>query len=161
LTALIILPTAIVFAEAEPTENEAEEETVRFQQVFADDEYNYYLDTFTARLTKHPYNSNEELVDVWIKLEPNSGGLYSDSAMVILQHYYMRQTKMEQQLLSEVVVNGYENTTSEQKANYREENWESLLPETSEEGCYFAVMKYMKAKTPPAQPKKKKWYQIF
>ncbi len=161
---LLLLPFS--FAHADESKTESGEETVieapkvRFLPIFSDDEYNYYLDTTTIKLVPHPYRK-EKIVDVWIKLEHNANAIYSDSAINILQHYYMRQVEAEQQLLSEIIVNSDENSASEQRAKYSEENWQALIPESSEESCYMEIMNYVKKYIPEEKPKKKKILGLF
>lgn len=155
------LPAYAADKTVQPIETQEQAVTLRFVPIFSDDEYNYYLDTTTIKLTAHPYK-NEQLVDVWLKLEHNAGALYSDSTVYILQHYYMRRGVAEQQLLSEVIINSDESSSSEQRANYSEANWEGLIPDTSEELCYQAVMNYVdKRFNVDTGKKKKKFLGIF
>lgn len=159
---LVITPGLAFAAEAADEINEEEQtEIVRFIPIFSDDEYNYYMDTATIKLTPHPYK-DEQLVDVWLKLEHNANALYADSAVYILQHYYMRQGAAQQQLLSEVLVNSEENFSSEQRAKYSEANWDNLIPDTGEELCYQEVMQYVEKRFyADTGKKKKKFLGIF
>ena len=96
-----------------------------------------------------PNSRDEYIVDVWIRLEPIEDGAdtkYSYPAKYYLEHYYLRPDKEQIQFLCELEVTGRPDNNVNQRS-YDLHNWESLVPESVEDGIYRAVLKKMKSKT--------------
>ena len=57
--------------DAVETKNKKNKEKDRFQEIFRDDSFIYYMDMRSARNVPIP-NRQERMIDVWVKLKPNS-----------------------------------------------------------------------------------------
>jgi len=127
--------------EKNPNNEEQAVTTERFVQIYKDDDATYYLDTFTAKKIKHPY-LKEDLLDVWLKVESNVNGVYSDPVSYAMKHYYVRLTEKQLQLINTVEFNG-ENPVYTPDEPYREKNWRTLVPSSSEENCYLIIVEIL------------------
>lgn len=148
---LCMLPSVVVLAADATEQNQtlsAESVNIealqngRFVYLFADDEYKYYLDRQTARQINHPY-LNEKLLDVWLKIVSNTNAVYADPDNYIMQHYFVRLKEKQLQLVNEVVFNGETAFNNDPDIPYREKNWRTVVPSSSDEGCYLEIVKYM------------------
>ena len=107
------------------------------------------MDKKSAKWILCPNSRDEYIVDVWIRLEPIEDGAdtkYSYPAKYYLEHYYLRPDKEQIQFLCELEVTGRPDNNVNQRS-YDLHNWESLVPESVEDGIYRAVLKKMKSKT--------------
>jgi hypothetical protein len=128
--------------EKNPKNEEQAVTTERFVQIYKDDESTYYLDNATAKKIKHPY-LKEDLLDVWLKVEGNANGVYSDPVSYAMKHYYVRLTEKQVQLINSVDFNG-ETPVYTPDEPYREKNWRTLVPSSPEESCYLKVIELVK-----------------
>ena len=75
--------------DAVKTKNKKSKEKDRFQEIFRDESFIYYMDTRSVRNVPIP-NRQDRMIDVWVKLKPNS---FSDgnakAAKYYLEHYYL------------------------------------------------------------------------
>ncbi len=116
--------------------------TERFVQIYKDDDSTYYLDKVTAKKIKHPY-LNEDILDVWLKVEVNVNGVYNDPVSYTMKHYYLRLKEKQLQLINSVDFNG-ESPVYTPDEPYREQNWRTLVPSSAEESCYLKVIELVK-----------------
>lgn len=131
----------------EQVENQQEHQAViekpveRYVFIYADDEYNYYLDTKTAKQMQHPYLS-EDLLDVWIKIVSNTSNQYLDqSSATVMQHYYVRLNQRQMQLINEVALGNDSAFKNQPDIPYSEKKWRTVVPGSSDEGCYDGIIK--------------------
>lgn len=140
------------FNNAQPAydqEEESKQLSDRYVKLMADDSFIYYMDKKSAKWILCPNSRDEYIVDVWIRLEPIEDGAdtkYSYPAKYYLEHYYLRPDKEQIQFLCELEVTGRPDNNVNQRS-YDPQNWESLVPESVEDGIYRAVLKKMKGKT--------------
>ena len=128
--------------EKNPKNEEQVVTTERFVQIYKDDDSTYYLDKATAKKIKHPY-LKEDLLEVWLKIEGNANGVYSDPVTYAMKHYYVRLKEKQVQLINSVDFNG-ETPVYTPDEPYREKNWRTLVPSSPEESCYLKVIELVK-----------------
>ena len=116
----------------------------RFQELFADGSYTYYMDTKNAQWIPMPHSGNEYIADVWVKLVQKEGSAdYSYPPKYFLEHYYIRPSTKQIQFLSELEVTGRPDNAIKERA-YSVQNWENLVPGSLEDDIYHEVLKRMK-----------------
>lgn len=125
----------------------------RFEWIFTDGPYQYFMDRQNAKWVRLPYSASEYMIDVWICLismnddtiveeYDSDGNLTSRYRKYFLEHYYIRpQTKQIQFLCELEVAKRPQNTISERTYSVR--NWENLIPGSIEDEIYHAVVKRM------------------
>ena len=122
----------------------------KYQLVYEDDSYVYYLDMENLRWRDIPY-TEEKMLDVWVRLIPvadsaaaekleDEGGFYMGH--YYLEHYYMRKKTRQIQFLAELEVTGRPNNDVE-TGKYRSAAWEELVPGSIEDALYNRIMKRM------------------
>lgn len=116
----------------------------RFQELFADSSYIYYMDTKNAHWIPMPHSGNEYIADVWVKLVQKEGSAdYSYPPKYFLEHYYIRPSTKQIQFLSELEVTGRPDNAIKERA-YSVQNWENLVPGSLEDDIYHEVLQRMK-----------------
>ena len=120
----------------------------RFMKILFDSTYTYYMDTENVRWIICPHTNNEQIVDVWIKMVPDSdaadaSGSYSYPAKYYLEHYYIRPSTQQIQFMCELEVTGRPNNDIQERA-YSASNWENLVPGSVEDSIYHAVLENIK-----------------
>lgn len=116
----------------------------RFQELFADSSYIYYMDTKNAHWILMPHSGNEYIADVWVKLVQKEGSAdYSYPPKYFLEHYYIRPSTKQIQFLSELEVTGRPDNAIQERA-YSVQNWENLVPGSLEDDIYHEVLQRMK-----------------
>lgn len=128
----------------------------RFMKILFDSTYTYYMDTENVRWIICPHTNNEQVVDVWIKMVPDSDALdagknYTYPAKYYLEHYYIRPSAQQIQFLCELEVTGRPDNNIQERP-YSAGNWENLVPGSVEDSIYHAVLANIK--NLPAVPKK-------
>lgn len=126
----------------------------RYEKLFSDNYFNYYIDKKSAKWIACPDKNDEYIIDVWVKLEriddANARSLaervndsqYTYQGKYYLEHYYIRPSTQQIQFLCELEVSGRpDNDISQRKYNVK--NWEYLVPESVEDSIYQAVVKKM------------------
>ena len=118
----------------------------RYQPLFVDNDFTYYMDTSSARWIDEPYHSeNAQIVDVWIKVSDIGNDVdtdYSYPQKYYLEHYYLKPDTRQIQFLCELEVTGRpSNAIKERK--YDSKNWENLVPNSIEDMVYWSVMEKM------------------
>lgn len=116
--------SAITLAAASRYENIETEEAVVAQ-----------FDTTTLRYEKDPYR-DEKLVSVWIK---NTSEFSYDST---LKHYLFRLNERQMLLMATADYNSSGQVIAKTSNQYNPDLWAPVLPETVQESCYNAVLKY-------------------
>lgn len=125
-------------------EKKEENSKERFQELFADDSYIYYMDTKNAHWIPLPHSGNEYVADVWVKLVQKEGSAdYSYPPKYFLEHYYIRPSTKQIQFLSELEVTGRPDNAIQERA-YSVQNWENLVPGSLEDDIYHEVLQRMK-----------------
>ncbi len=117
----------------------------RFQEIFRDDSFIYYMDTRSVRNVPIP-NRQERMIDVWVKLKPNS---FSDegnakAGKYYLEHYYLNPKDKQIQFLCELEVTGRPSNAIKERP-YSSQNWENLVPGSVEDDIYHAVVEKAKS----------------
>lgn len=125
------------------TKNGLEKE--RFQELLRDGSFVYYMDTKSVRYVPIP-NRQEKMIDVWVKLKPNSFSDegYSSSGKYYLEHYYINPKERKIQFLCELEVTGRPSNAIKERP-YSSQNWENLVPGSVEDDIYHAVVKQVKS----------------
>ena len=125
----------------------------RFEWIFADGSYQYFMDRQSSKWVRLPYSASEYMIDVWICLIPTdadsiveeydgNGNVTARHRKYYLEHYYIRPQTQQIQFLCELEVTGRpQNTISERQYNVK--NWENLIPGSIEDEIYRAVVKRM------------------
>lgn len=125
----------------------------RYEWIFNDNSYKYYMDRKGSRWIRLPYSASEYIIDVWVCLVPmnseayveeydDDGNLTSRYRKYYMEHYYVWPKKQQVQFLCELEVSGRpQNTISERE--YRVKNWENLIPGSIEDEIFRAVVKRM------------------
>lgn len=133
----------------EQQEADKEKMDERYERLMSDESFVYYMDKKSAKWIPCPNTQDEYIIDVWIRLQPIENGgntQYSYPPKYFLEHYYLRPATQQVQFLAELEVTGRPDNNVEEK-RYDAYNWESLIPESVEDGIYRAVVKKMKRKT--------------
>ncbi len=129
------------------------DEKDRFEWIFTDGSYEYYMDRKNTKWVRVPYSASEYMIDVWIRLVSmsddaiveeydNNGRIIGRYRKYYLEHYYVRPQTQQIQFLCELEVTGRpQNTISEREYSVR--NWENLIPGSIEDEVYHAVVKRM------------------
>ena len=117
----------------------------RFQEIFRDDSFIYYMDMRSARNVPIP-NRQERMIDVWVKLKPNSFSDEEDAkaGKYYLEHYYINPKNKQIQFLCELEVTGRPSNAIKERP-YSSQNWENLVPGSVEDDIYHAVVKKAKS----------------
>ena len=117
----------------------------RFQEIFRDDSFIYYMDMRSARNVPIP-NRQERMIDVWVKLKPNSfsGDGDAKAGKYYLEHYYINPKNKQIQFLCELEVTGRPSNAIKERP-YSSQNWENLVPGSVEDDIYHAVVEKAKS----------------
>ncbi len=130
--------------DAVKTKNKKSKEKDRFQEIFRDESFIYYMDTRSVRNVPIP-NRQDRMIDVWVKLKPNS---FSDgdakAGKYYLEHYYLNPKSKQIQFLCELEVTGRPSNAIKERP-YSSQNWENLVPGSVEDDIYHAVVKKAKS----------------
>ena len=123
-----------------------EDKEERFQEIFRDQSFIYYMDTKNARYIPMP-NRQEKMLDVWIKLIPR--GTFSEdregkTGEYYLEHYYINPKTQQIQFLCELEVTGRPSNAIKERP-YSSQNWENLIPGSVEDDIYHSVVKKVKS----------------
>ena len=122
----------------------------KYQLVYEDDSYVYYLDMENLRWRDIPY-TEEKMLDVWVRLIPVADSAAAEKledeggfsmGHFYLEHYYMRKKTRQIQFLAELEVTGRPNNDVE-TGKYRSAAWEELVPGSIEDALYNRIMKRM------------------
>ena len=128
----------------------------RYMLLCQDDSFIYWLDTQNVRWMDMPYSSLESIIDIWVRLEDISEDAeYSYPQKYYMEHFYLRPEKQQIQFLSELEVTGKPQNAIKER-QYRYENWENLVPGSTEEEIYYAVVEHMKELEKSGAVKKRK-----
>lgn len=134
-------------------DSDGKEKKSRYEWIFDDNSYSYYMDLKSSRWVRVPYSASEYMIDVWVCLVPMSvdsfveehdddGNITGRYRKYYMEHYYILPKKQQIQFLCELEVAGRpQNTISERE--YRVRNWENLIPGSIEDEIYRAVVKRM------------------
>ena len=120
-------------------------EKERFQELLRDESFIYYMDTQSIRYIPIP-NRQEKMIDVWVKLKPNSFSDDGDAkaGKYYLEHYYLNPKSKQIQFLCELEVTGRPSNAIKERP-YSSQNWENLVPGSVEDDIYHAVVKKAKS----------------
>ncbi|BEU88917.1 hypothetical protein TAMA11512_23810 [Selenomonas sp. TAMA-11512] len=122
----------------------------RFQEIGRDKDYVYYMDMKTARYVQPARSTSERVIDVWVKLveQPVPAMANPDELTehYYLEHYYVSSQRKAIQFLSELEVAGRPQNAVRDRA-YRVDQWERLIPGSSEETIYRGVVAKMREAT--------------
>ena len=131
--------------DAVETKNKKNKEKDRFQEIFRDDSFIYYMDMRSARNVPIP-NRQERMIDVWVKLKPNSFSDEEDAkaGKYYLEHYYINPKDKQIQFLCELEVTGRPSNAIKERP-YSSQNWENLVPGSVEDDIYHAVVEKAKS----------------
>ena len=130
--------------DAVKTKKKKSKEKDRFQEIFRDESFIYYMDTRSVRNVPIP-NRQDRMIDVWVKLKPNT---FSDgdakAGKYYLEHYYLNPKSKQIQFLCELEVTGRPSNAIKERP-YSSQNWENLVPGSVEDDIYHAVVKKAKS----------------
>ena len=130
--------------DAVETKNKKSKEKDRFQEILRDESFIYYMDTRSVRNVPIP-NRQDRMIDVWVKLKPNS---FSDgdakAGKYYLEHYYLNPKSRQIQFLCELEVTGRPSNAIKERP-YSSQNWENLVPGSVEDDIYHAVVEKAKS----------------
>ena len=131
--------------DAVKTKNKKSKEKDRFQEIFRDESFIYYMDTRSVRNVPIP-NRQDRMIDVWVKLKPNSFSDEEDAkeGKYYLEHYYLNPKSKQIQFLCELEVTGRPSNAIKERP-YSSQNWENLVPGSVEDDIYHAVVKKAKS----------------
>lgn len=117
----------------------------RFQEIFRDPSFVYYMDMQSVRYVPVP-NRQEKMIDVWVKLKPSgfSDDADSKAGRYYLEHYYINPQNKQIQFLCELEVTGRPSNAIKERP-YSSQNWENLVPGSVEDDIYHAVVKRVKS----------------
>ena len=130
------------------------EKNARFKTLFVDNGFTYYLDTKGTRWVPRPYNTEEYMIDAWVRLVENTTGAPVAEngkirpAKYFLEHYYISEKRQEIMFLSELEVSGRPDNAVKERA-YDPRHWEKLVPGSIEDALYEAITAEMPS--PPGQ----------
>ena len=119
-----------------------------------DNGFTYYLDTKGTRWVPRPYNTEEYMIDAWVRLVENTTGAPVAEngkirpAKYFLEHYYISEKRQEIMFLSELEVSGRPDNAVKERA-YDPRHWEKLVPGSIEDALYEAITEEMPS--PPGQ----------
>ena len=146
MTALTLFLPSMCLADSYPSDSDTtdaweEEEKPRFIEIHRDESFIYFMDRKTAYYTRIPHTIKEEMINVWIKLEPREylEGDYTYPAKYYLEHYLIRPKRQQIQFLCEMEIAGRPSNDVEDR-RYDPRRWESLVPGSIEDVIYHAVM---------------------
>lgn len=123
-----------------------EDKKERFQEIFRDHSFIYYMDTKSARYIPMP-NRQEKMLDVWIKLIPygvSAEDQDEKTGKYYLEHYYINPKTQQIQFLCELEVTGRPSNAIKERP-YSSQNWENLIPGSVEDDIYHSVVKKVKS----------------
>ena len=131
--------------DAVKTKSKKSKEKDRFQEIFRDESFIYYMDTRSVRNVPIP-NRQDRMIDVWVKLKPNSFSDDGDAkaGKYYLEHYYLNPKSKQIQFLCELEVTGRPSNAIKERP-YSSQNWENLVPGSVEDDIYHAVVKKAKS----------------
>ena len=131
--------------DAVKTKNKKSKEKDRFQEIFRDESFIYYMDTRSVRNVPIP-NRQDRMIDVWVKLKPNSFSDEEDAkaGKYYLEHYYLNPKSKQIQFLCELEVTGRPSNAIKERP-YSSQNWENLVPGSVEDDIYHAVVEKAKS----------------
>lgn len=130
------------------------EKNARFKTLFVDNGFTYYLDTKGTRWVPRPYNTEEYMIDAWVRLVENTTGAPVAEngkirpAKYFLEHYYISEKRQEIMFLSELEVSGRPDNAVKERP-YDPRHWEKLVPGSIEDALYEAITEEMPS--PPGQ----------
>ena len=116
----------------------------RYQVIYQDDNFTYWMDTQNARWLPLPYSKSEQIIDVWVRMMDKSGD-YSYPQKYYMEHYYIWPKRRQIQFLCELEVTGQPQNAIKER-EYDGRNWENLVPGSVEDNIYVGVLKYMKGR---------------
>ena len=122
----------------------------RYKTLFVDNGFTYYMDVQNTRWVKRPYNTEEYMIDAWVRLVENTTGepVAEDGkirpAKYFLEHYYISPERRQVMFLSELEVTGRPDNAVKERA-YDPKNWEQLVPGSIEDELYAAITARMKS----------------
>lgn len=122
----------------------------RYKTLFVDNGFTYYMDAQNTRWVKRPYNTEEYMIDAWVRLVENTTGepVAEDGkirpAKYFLEHYYISPERRQVMFLSELEVTGRPDNAVKERA-YDPKNWEQLVPGSIEDELYAAITARMKS----------------
>ena len=120
------------------------EKNARFKTLFVDNGFTYYLDTKGTRWVPRPYNTEEYMIDAWVRLvEDTTGAPVAEDGKIrpakyFLEHYYISPKHRQIMFLSELEVTGRPENAVKERA-YDPKNWEQLVPGSIEDDLYEAI----------------------
>ncbi|CUH94988.1 putative secreted protein [Propionispora sp. 2/2-37] len=117
----------------------AAQTTGRFEDIQSDGATIAQFDTETISYEKDPY-SREVWISVWIKTSPDD---YDQSYS--LNHYLLRKDKREILVLDRIGYTGSGRILYQTANVYEPSLWDPVIPETTNEYYYTAVLRYAKA----------------
>ena len=138
---------------ADQEQTKTKEAAVRFVHILSDNSYIYYLDSESVRWIPCPHTNQEQMLEVWLKLMPETDHAdqdaqnYSYPDKYYLEHYYIRPDTRQIQFLCELEVTGRPSNAVSQRP-YSSLNWEDLVPNSIEDAIYHAVMEHVDKKSP-------------
>lgn len=109
--------------------------TSRYENIETDEAVVAQFDTTTLRYEKDPYR-DEKLISVWIK---NTSEFSYDST---LKHYLFRLNERQMLLMDTADYNSNGQVIAKNSNQYNPTLWAPVLPETVQESCYNAALKY-------------------
>lgn len=116
----------------------------RYKTLFVDNGFTYYMDAQNTRWVKRPYNTEEYMIDAWVRLVENTTGepVAEDGkirpAKYFLEHYYISPARRQIMFMSELEVTGRPENTAKERT-YDPRNWEQLVPGSIEDEIYEAI----------------------
>ena len=116
----------------------------RYKTLFVDNGFTYYMDVQNTRWVKRPYNTEEYMIDAWVRLVENTTGepVAEDGkirpAKYFLEHYYISPARRQIMFMSELEVTGRPENTAKERT-YDPRNWEQLVPGSIEDEIYEAI----------------------
>lgn len=118
-------------------------EDERYLWLCSRNDLDYFLDQVTAKKIRHPY-LKEDLWDVWLKIKENENAAYTYPETYTIEHYYVRLTKPELQLMQRIQMEDESALEHMPQTPYQEKNWRILVPGSIEEEFYWAIIKNVK-----------------
>lgn len=107
----------------------------RYENIVTEDAVIAQFDTTTLRYEKDLYR-DEKLIGVWIKSTSDFSYDYT------LKHYLFRLNERQMLLMDTVDYNSNGQVIGKTATQYNPSLWTPVLPETVQEACYNAVLKY-------------------
>lgn len=136
-------------ARAEKRAQDRRDRHSRYKTLFVDNGFTYYLDVQNTRWVPRPYNTEEYMIDVWVRLVENIAGVPAEDgklrpAKYFLEHYYISPKRREIMFIAELEIAGRPENAVKERA-YDPTQWEKLVPGSIEDALYEAVTARMKS----------------